>query len=394
MNKLSSKLSGGWKKLSSKSKGSIVIAFVFIIITVLVSLMSSKPQVPTQKSAPQASSLAMPGPGNTSPEWLAADNQANADQIKKLQEELAREKDRGAALAKEFDGTKSDASAQVNAATSDLAKEVQNLRESLEQLKRSPASGEGSQGSTSVTAEQFSRKKMRLVGEAFDVATPGADKGNDASNEPFLPPGTNFEAIMLNGMDAPTSAVAEKNPEPSTLRVKTDAILPNLLRYNVRECFVVIAGYGVLSSERVKARTETISCAREDGRVSVAKISGYIVGEDGRVGLRGRLVSKQGQVIAQSLAAGVLAGIGMAMTPTATPGLNISPGNQQTYQMPNPEAVAQMGIGRGFSTAANSASQFYLELARSMTPIVEIDAGRKVTIMLTTGVTLKSNATP
>lgn len=393
MNKLSSKLSGGWKKLSSKSKGSIVIAFVFIIITVLVSLMSSKPQVPTQKSAPQASSLAMPGPGNTSPEWLAADNMANSDQIKKLQEETARQRERAEALERQLAESKVDVGAGVNNATTDLAKEVQALRDSVDQMKNS-ANSNGSSGGSNATVDMVPRKKMRLVGDPFDNQSAAADRASDTSNEPFLPPGTNFEAIMLNGMDAPTSAVAEKNPEPSTLRVKTDAILPNLLRYNVRECFVVIAGYGVLSSERVKARTETISCAREDGRVSVAKISGYIVGEDGRVGLRGRLVSKQGQVIAQSLAAGVLAGIGMAMTPTATPGLNISPGNQQTYQMPNPEAVAQMGIGRGFSTAANSASQFYLELARSMTPIVEIDAGRKVTIMLTSGVTLKSNAAP
>lgn len=393
MNKLSSKLSGGWKKLSSKSKGSIVIAFVFIIITVLVSLMSSKPQMVTQKSVPQASSLAMPGPGNASPEGLAADNMANSDQIKKLQDETARQRERAEALEKQLAESKLDVGAGVNNATTDLAKEVQALRDSVDQMKNS-ANSNGSSGGSNATVDMAPRKKMRLVGDPFDNQSATADRASDTSNEPFLPPGTNFEAIMLNGMDAPTSAVAEKNPEPSTLRVKTDAILPNLLRYNVRECFVVIAGYGVLSSERVKARTETISCAREDGRVSVAKISGYIVGEDGRVGLRGRLVSKQGQVIAQSLAAGVLAGIGMAMTPTATPGLNISPGNQQTYQMPNPEAVAQMGIGRGFSTAANSASQFYLELARSMTPIVEIDAGRKVTIMLTSGVTLKSNAAP
>lgn len=380
-------IGGMWKKMSSKSKGMIVVALIFTIVTIMVFMMSSKPQLATQKNAPDATGLALPGPGNASPELLAAANLANTEQIKKLQEEVASEKAKSAGLAQSLNETKSDTGSQVSAATADLLREVQALRENVDQLNRSQSSA-----SAVSASDQQPRKRMRLVGEVSD---PAASMGLNSTpvQDPFLPPGTNFEAVMLNGMDAPTSAVAEKNPEPATLRVKTDAILPNLLKYNLKECFVVIAGFGVLSSERVKARTETLSCAREDGRVMVTKIAGYIVGEDGRVGLRGRLVSKQGQVIAQSLAAGVLAGVGMAMTPTATPGLNIAPGSQQSYQMPDPTAVGQMGLGRGFSTAANSASQFYLELARSMTPVVEIDAGRKVTIMLggPEGVTLKSN---
>lgn len=34
-------------------------------------------------------------------------------------------------------------------------------------------------------------------------------------------------------------------------------------------------------------------------------------------------------------------------------------------------------------------SQFYLELAKEMTPVVEIDAGRKLTVVLIKGVELK-----
>ncbi|PIV81625.1 conjugal transfer protein TraB, partial [bacterium CG17_big_fil_post_rev_8_21_14_2_50_64_8] len=46
------------------------------------------------------------------------------------------------------------------------------------------------------------------------------------------------------------------------------------------------------ATERAQLRTETLSCVREDGRVIEAELEGYAVGEDGKVGMRGRLVSK------------------------------------------------------------------------------------------------------
>lgn len=43
-----------------------------------------------------------------------------------------------------------------------------------------------------------------------------------------------------------------------------------------------------------------------------AKLDSYAVGEDGKAGVRGRVVSKQGQIIAKSLMAGFLGGVSEA----------------------------------------------------------------------------------
>mgnify|MGYP006178976501 CR=1 FL=1 len=59
----------------------------------------------------------------------------------------------------------------------------------------------------------------------------------------YLPSGTNFEAVLLNGMDASTAISANRNPTPALLRVKSDAILPNMFAFNVRECFVLVGGF-------------------------------------------------------------------------------------------------------------------------------------------------------
>ena len=104
-------------------------------------------------------------------------------------------------------------------------------------------------------------------------------------------------------------ADAQKNPTPVVVRVKREAVLPNYASLDVRECFVMAAGYGQLSSERALMRAETLSCVRQDGNVIETSLDAYIVGTDGKVGIPGRLVSKQGQMIAQTLVAGTLGGM-------------------------------------------------------------------------------------
>lgn len=204
----------------------------------------------------------------------------------------------------------------------------------------------------------------------------------------YMPMGSMFDGVLLNGMEAPTSSVTQKNPVPALIRIKSDAILPNEFRHDVRECFVIVSGYGVLSTERTNMRTEGISCVRNDGAVIEAKVDGYVVGEDGKVGMRGRLVSRQGQLIARSLMVGFVQGIGNAMQPFAVPQMNLAPGSTQQFQMPNPSMLAMGGVAGGISQAANSISQFYLTMAQQMFPVVEVDAGRKATIVLTKGFSL------
>ena len=125
-------------------------------------------------------------------------------------------------------------------------------------------------------------------------------------------------AVLLGGLDAPTGGQAQTNPQPVLLRLADHAFLPNRFRGAVKECLVIGAGYGDISAERAYIRTENLSCVRHDGRTLEVKIHGSIFGEDGKVGVRGRLVSKQGQILANALTAGVVSGIGQAFQSRAT----------------------------------------------------------------------------
>lgn len=236
--------------------------------------------------------------------------------------------------------------------------------------------------------------KIMVVGGQEEAPAPASSGQREPA--PYLTANSMFEGQLLNGMDAPTDQSAKQNAVPAVIRIKSEAILPNLFNVpNIQECFISVAGYGDMADERAKMRTETLSCVVPGKRpgdapsVIEAKVDGYVVGEDGRVGMRGRLVSKQGQLIAKTMLAGVLSGLGDALRPQSIQGLDINPSGRVETQRYDAGTIAESGLAQGLSDTARSVSQYYLKLADQMMPVVEIDAGRKVTVVLLKGVELK-----
>lgn len=207
----------------------------------------------------------------------------------------------------------------------------------------------------------------------------------------YITSGGNFEAVLLNGMDASTAINANKTPTPALLRIKTEAILPNLFSFDVKECFVMVGGFGNMSTERVEMRTESMSCVDQSGQVWEGKIEGYLVGEDGKAGARGRVVSKQGALLAKSFMAGFIGGLGSAFSPQSPQTLNLTTNGEvaNNYQYPSGSEVLGSGISKGLNQSGTALANFYIKLAEQMFPVVELDAGRKMTIILLKGVELK-----
>lgn len=225
------------------------------------------------------------------------------------------------------------------------------------------------------------KKEAKLNTQA--AAASKVSKGSDSA---FVPAGSMFAGVLLSGLDAPTSAVSQKNPTPVVIRVKREAVLPNYASIDVRECFVMAAGYGQLSTERALMRAETLSCVRSDGQVIETNMDAYIVGTDGKVGIPGRLVSKQGQMIAQTLIAGTLGGIGQALNRSRVPSLNLDPNaGQSLYENESMSSIAQSGVSGGVGSATNMIAKFYLDMAKETFPVVEIPAGEVVTVIVTRG---------
>lgn len=188
---------------------------------------------------------------------------------------------------------------------------------------------------------------------------------------------------LLGGLDAPTGGQSQSNPQPVLIRLSDNSVLPNRFRGEYRDCFVIAAGYGDISSERAYLRTENLSCVRADGAALEVKIQGSVYGEDGKVGMRGRLVTKQGQMLANALLAGVVSGIGSGLATSST---SYSTSALGTIATASGADAYKAGLGTGVGKALDRLAQYYIKLAENTFPVIEVDAGREIDVVITKGV--------
>ena len=220
---------------------------------------------------------------------------------------------------------------------------------------------------------------------SFEVSSTQEAKQAPAASDTktgYVPAGSFVRVALLGGLDAPTGGQAQTNPHPILMRTQDNAFLPNRYRFEIKECFILASSHGDISSERAFARLENLSCVRRDGRAVDMAVKGYVVGEDGKAGMRGRLISKQGQILANALLAGIGSGIGQAFQNSATT-QSISPlGSTSTV---NQGQQFKNGISSGVGKTLDRLSQYYIDLAEKLFPVIEIDAGRTVEVVFTKG---------
>lgn len=223
--------------------------------------------------------------------------------------------------------------------------------------------------------------QQSLAVESVPQKEKPAEKKQRSFND-LLPTGSIIRAKLVNGMDAPTMSQAKDNPLITHMLITDLAILPNKYKYDVRQCFVLGEGYGDLSSERVYIRTNNLSCITEDGEHIDFDLKGYVAGEDGKIGLRGEVVSKQGAVIARAIVAGFVDGVGKAFSQVGN-SVQVTPfGTTTTNSDISSSELAKKGAYSGLSAGASRLADFYLKLADQVFPIIEIAAGREVDIVI------------
>jgi conjugal transfer pilus assembly protein TraB len=221
----------------------------------------------------------------------------------------------------------------------------------------------------------------------------GQSQPDHAKSDVFIPAGSILTGLLLNGLDAPTGKKAKKEPMPVLFRIKKEAILPNRFHADVRECFLLAAGFGDLSAERAYFRGETFSCVRQDGGVIEVPMNAYATGEDGKNGVRGRVVSKQGALLAQSMMAGFLRGFSDAFGRNQIPVLMTGGIGALSGTTPFQSAFSSQsmegGALRGAGFAMERLSHFYMDMAEEIYPVIEVDATRQVNFIVQKGTALK-----
>ena len=121
-------------------------------------------------------------------------------------------------------------------------------------------------------------------------------------------------------------------------------------------------------------------CVRADGATLEVKIQGSVYGEDGKVGMRGRLVTKRGQMLANALLAGVVSGIGRGLATSST---NVSTSPLGTITSASGADAYRAGLRHRRRPRPRPARPVLHQAGREHLPVIEVDAGREIDVVIT-----------
>lgn len=233
--------------------------------------------------------------------------------------------------------------------------------------------------------EQSDSNKTSVIDPNFGKVE---KKNNESLNNEklYIPTTAISKGALLHGLNAPTSM---SKPMPTVVMIKDVAFLPNRKKFNIKECNLLVEGYGQLSDERAYFKFTKFVCINEDGKkIYDTKASGYLTSlTDNKQGLPGHVVSKQDAMLGRMFLAGVFEGASEMFKNTGQTQI-VSPLGTTTSQSTDTKDVANNMIGGGLGTASESAKELYLEKARNISETVEILA-QEVGLVFTDGLVLE-----
>ncbi|MFA7084706.1 MAG: TraB/VirB10 family protein [Arcobacteraceae bacterium] len=202
----------------------------------------------------------------------------------------------------------------------------------------------------------------------------------------YIPTTSITTGTLLHGLNAPTSM---NQPMPTVVMIKEVAFLPNRKKLNIKECNLLVEGYGQLSDERVYFKFTKFACVNNDGaKVYDTQAQGYLTSlVDNKQGLPGHVVSKQNEMLKRMFLAGIFEGAADMFKDSGSTQI-ISGLGTTTAQSTELSDKTKNLIGGGLSKASESAKDLYLEKARNISETVEVLA-QDVGLVFTDGLLLE-----
>lgn len=198
----------------------------------------------------------------------------------------------------------------------------------------------------------------------------------------YVPAGAFAKAVLLSGLDASAGVSSQANPRPVLLRITSWGTLPRFAQSTLKHCFITGAGIGDISSERAYIRLETLSCRRAQGVLTDFPVYGTVVGPDGKAGIKGRAIWREGLQLQRALLAGSFSGFasGIANTNTVE---QLTPLGQTTRVLSG--NTLRYGLAQGASNAMERLADYHIKRAEQYQPVIEIKSGTVVDVLFLKG---------
>lgn len=233
--------------------------------------------------------------------------------------------------------------------------------------------------------EVVKKEPQRLA--VFETTLPKKEETEYISIDSFVPAGTFVKVSLLSGVDASCGVTDTADPRPVLLRLNDDGNMPRAFKGDLKDCRILGAATGDLSSERVYIRARTLTCIeRETEEVLEIPIQGYVTGGDGKVGIRGEVVSRAAEFLEYGFLSGMISGLSNVLTPlsqmASSPMQALS---QPVGSGPSNKDRLKMAAGSGAENALNRLSQYYIDRAEQVQPVIQIAAGIKGELIVQEG---------
>jgi hypothetical protein len=198
-----------------------------------------------------------------------------------------------------------------------------------------------------------------------------------------LPAGSFVRGRLLTGLFATTHAGGAL---PALFAVREAFTGPNQTAIPLQGCLALGKAQADLASLRAIVQLTTLACVWPDGRTFEQAIAGYVTGRDSTLGLPGRLEQRAGAYLGRTFLASLVAGASEAFA-QAERTTQVTPlgGSLSTVTGDTGKFAAFSAL----STASARVADFYLAQAEQLLPVVWVESGQDVQLVLQQGVTLE-----
>ncbi len=280
---------------------------------------------------------------------------------------------------------------EVDRNQKEVRQELKGIADTLATLAKEKEEKEAEKTKETLKSPASPLSEQKAVGGGINVQRFGESKAAERPREvkpvpqssprptTYLPGGSMARSILLTGVDAPVGG----KPFPVLIALREAFNAPNSYRLPLKGCFALGKAEGNASSERADIQVVRMSCVLPGGKAFEQDVTGYLVADDGKQGIPGKLVEKQGQKIALSAFAGIGSGLARAFGQQEV--TNVVTESGAITSTVTGDAL-KFGLAKGAEGAATELQRYFEKQAERLTPVVEVEAGKKVTLIMLSGV--------
>lgn len=262
------------------------------------------------------------------------------------------------------------------------------LREEFEDYRKTK-NNQFNDGISQQNSDSDFGNKVGIQDYHLKLSNNGKTKPKQHNLENYIPAGSYAPAIIISGADTSVGINSQSEPRPTLFRIigkaKTALYKNKIQEIDLTGCTVTGAASGDLSSEKGFIRLLKLTCSRDENHVFETEVNGYAA-DMGRGGIRGEVVSREGDFVAKSFLAGITGGAGSIAAQRFNSPFAL-PSGLATEQITVGDA-AKSGLGRGIEKSSNMLSEYNIKRAEQYQPVIPVPAGLEVELVFIDGVYL------